>query len=94
MAAVNRNELCIKKCEKLMMLALLFFSPSSSATLAHLSSPSSRELNIPYLLLAGKRILTSSLVHPKVFLVGMLAMVNLRHSWRNSGKTPSQYEVS
>lgn len=24
----------------------------------------------------------------------MLAMVNLRHSWRNSGKTPSQYEVS
>lgn len=35
-----------------------------------------------------------SIVHPKVFLVGMLAMINLRHEWRLTGKTPSQYQVS
>lgn len=34
------------------------------------------------------------IVHPKVFMVGCLAMVNLRHYWRITGKIPSSYHSS
>lgn len=31
------------------------------------------------------------IVHPKVFMIGCLAMVNLRHAWRVKGEIPTTY---
>ncbi|KAI9639014.1 uncharacterized protein MKK02DRAFT_42051 [Dioszegia hungarica] len=34
-----------------------------------------------------------AITHPKIFCVGLLAMVNLRHTWRIQGKTTGNYSV-